>query len=557
MGHVYLAHDEVLGRDVALKVLKEPYADDEEFVERFRREARNAAALSHPNIVPVYDGGEAEDGTPYIAMEHMAGGTLGELLAREGAFGVPKAAAVAIEIARALREAHDHGVIHRDVNPHNVFLAGPSASLSVEPEGIPLGAVKVGDFGIARAAEASTMTESNLILGTPRYLSPEQAKGDPVSPKSDLYSLGVVLYQMLTGRVPFDAEDAISITTKHVSEPPPSPKEANPEVPEDVSALVLRLLSKDPEDRYGDAAELIGDLKRVRDGLPPALLSANPMGVLGGRGEAKGVAAPTIHGDQDGKLRRSWKEKADTLSAAVVYGGGEKRRRISPWLPAAVASVAILVMLLGVVGSSLLRGYTEQAAIASLQDPAQDPADDPGETSEETEPVASEGGSVGEMPEETEPAAGGGGGVDEEGVKEEEAKVRPADIPSQVKAAIYNVSPGDVNEESSGLEHFVAAPAAPIIRGGTTTPEDAAPQAPQATPKPPTPEAVREAPTPTEDLDAPAPKENLKTPSSREPGKHMAVATIKSPKIKGAEEPATKKAKTKKAKSKREEPEKK
>src|SRR5215208_6776758 len=120
MGHVYLAHDEVLGRDVALKVLKEPYADDEEFVERFLREARNAAALSHPNIVPVYDGGEAEDGTPYIAMEHMAGGTLGDLLAREGAFGVPKAAAVAIEIARALREAHAHGVIHRDVNPHNV-----------------------------------------------------------------------------------------------------------------------------------------------------------------------------------------------------------------------------------------------------------------------------------------------------------------------------------------------------------------------------------------------------------------------------------------------------
>ena len=123
MGHVYLAHDEVLGRDVALKMLKEPYTDDEEFVERFRREARNAAALSHPNIVPVYDGGKAEDDTPYIAMEYMAGGTLGELIAREGTLDAPEAAAIAIQVARALVEAHRRGVIHRDVKPYNVFLA--------------------------------------------------------------------------------------------------------------------------------------------------------------------------------------------------------------------------------------------------------------------------------------------------------------------------------------------------------------------------------------------------------------------------------------------------
>ena len=184
MAEVYLAHDKVLNRDVALKVLRDQYASNGEFVERFRREARNAAALSHPNIVPVYDAGKAEDGTPYIAMEYMAGGTLGELIAREGTLETTMATMIAIEVARALREAHRCGVVHRDVKSHNIFLAGSPASPNAEPEGFPLGAVKVGDFGIARAAEASTMTESNLVLGTPLYLSPEQANGKFVGPKS-------------------------------------------------------------------------------------------------------------------------------------------------------------------------------------------------------------------------------------------------------------------------------------------------------------------------------------------------------------------------------------
>jgi eukaryotic-like serine/threonine-protein kinase len=531
MGHVYLARDEVLGRDVALKMLKEPYTDDEEFVERFRREAKNVAALSHPNIVSIYDGGKAEDGTPYIAMEYMAGGTLGELIAREGTLDVPKAAAIAIEIARALVEAHRRGVIHRDVNPHNVFLTRSLASPGATPEGLTLGTVKVGDFGIAQAAEASTMTESDLILGTPRYLSPEQAKGEPVSPKSDLYSLGVVLYKMLTGRVPFDAKDSIAIVMKHVSEQPPAPREVNPGVPEDMNTLVLQLLSKDPANRHEDAAELIRDLRRTQAGLPPALLPTKPAEVPAGRGKAKG--APTIPEDQI--------EKTYTPSAAVVYDRGEKRRRISPWLLAAVASVAILAILLGSVGRNLLsQDYAAQASTISLQDAVQEPVDAPRETSEETEPVTGKSDSV-----------------DEKG-----AEVRSTDGSFQGKASSYNVSPGGVVEQSSGPEQAVANPPVLVSQGGTTAPETAEPVALQAPPesstpetnletltpekdlKTPTPETNLETLTPEKDLKTPRPKADLETPSSREPSRGI-VATVKSEQVTRSEEPTTKKVKSK------------
>ena len=498
MGHVYLARDEVLGRDVALKVLKEPYIDDELFVERFRREARNAASLSHPNIVPVYDGGKAENGTPYIAMEYMAGGTLGERIEREGKLDAPEAAAIALQIARALREAHRRGVVHRDVKPHNIFLAEYPASFSAVPEGISSGAVKVGDFGIARAAEATTMTESNLILGTPRYLSPEQAKGDAVGPKSDLYSLGVILYQMITGRVPFDDEDPIAITMKHVSEPPPPPKETNPGIPEEMNALVLRLLSKDPEDRHKDAAELIRDLKEVRTRFSTALIEAKPAEVPADSQETKG-AAPPILGEQDGKLRGPQKERADIPSAAVVYSRDQKRRQVSLWL-LAVASVAILAILLGTVGQNLLQNYATQAWATSPQDTAQESVDAPSETSEETEPAT----------------VGGGGSA-----TEKEAKARPAGSPSQGKASSYTVSPGEIAKQSSGPEGAVAIPANLVTPQGSAAPASPESAASQATP---TPEA------------------DPASSSSAKSSQHL-VVTAKNQKIIKSGEPSTKKAK--------------
>src|SRR5215210_2210055 len=257
MADVYLAHDDILDRDVALKVMSSRYASDEEFVERFKREAQSAAALSHPNIVSIFDRGESEDGTYYIAMEYLPGGTLKDRITQRGALPAHTAAAVALQMAEALRAAHERDVIHRDIKPHNILITG-------------LGDVKVTDFGIARAAASSTMTRTGHILGTAHYISPEQAMGEPVGPASDLYSLGVVLYEMLTGELPFDADTPLGIAMKHVNGYVVPPQELNPAVPDGINAITLRLLAKNPDDRYASDSELIEDLERVSAGLDPA-----------------------------------------------------------------------------------------------------------------------------------------------------------------------------------------------------------------------------------------------------------------------------------------------
>ena len=257
MAEVFLAHDDILDRDVALKVMSTRYKSDEEFVERFKREAQSAAALSHPNIVSIFDRGESEDGTYYIAMEYLPGGTLKDRILRRGALPAHTAAAVALQMAEALRAAHERDVIHRDIKPHNILVTGS-------------GDVKVTDFGIARAASSSTMTRTGHILGTAHYISPEQAMGEHVGPASDLYSLGVVLYEMLTGELPFDADTPIGIAMKHVNGPVRPPQELNPAVPDGINAITLRLLSKNPEDRYESDDELIDDLERFGAGLDPS-----------------------------------------------------------------------------------------------------------------------------------------------------------------------------------------------------------------------------------------------------------------------------------------------
>src|ERR687889_337594 len=256
MGEVFLARDRVLGRDVALKVLRRQYAGDSEFAERFKREARSAASLSNPNIVQVYDRGETEEGASYIAMEYVPGGTLKERILREGPLEAADAAGLGAQVAEALGAAHDRGMVHRDVKPQNVLLAAR-------------GGEEGADFGIARAGSSATISRTGSVLGTAGYMSPEQALGKPATPKSDLYALGVVLYEALTGELPYTADNPIAVSMKHVNEPLRPPVELNPLIPEGMNALVTRLMAKDPEDRYADADELANDLRRVGRGLEP------------------------------------------------------------------------------------------------------------------------------------------------------------------------------------------------------------------------------------------------------------------------------------------------
>ena len=253
MANVYLAEDQELGRRVAIKILNERHANDEQFVERFRREAKNAAALSHPNIVSIYDRGEAE-GTYYIAMEYLDGRSLKELIVGHGPAPVKIAVEYARQILSALRFAHLKGIVHRDIKPHNVLVDSD-------------GRVKVTDFGIARAG-ASQMTEAGSIVGTAQYLSPEQARGAAVDQRSDLYSLGIVLYELLTGTVPFSGDTPVEIAMKHLSQVPEPPSTRRPDVPHELDLVVMRALAKNPDDRYQSAEEMDADLERVAGGGP-------------------------------------------------------------------------------------------------------------------------------------------------------------------------------------------------------------------------------------------------------------------------------------------------
>ena len=335
MARVHLARDNVLERDVALKILRDAYAHDEGFVERFRREAKNAASLNHPSIVQVYDQGRAEDGTYFMAMEYVPGGTLKERLVREGPLDPREAAGTASRVAEALETAHARGIVHRDIKPQNVLLTAS-------------GDAKVADFGIARAASSKTMTETNLILGTASYMSPEQVRGERAGPASDLYSLGVVLYEMLTGELPYEAEDPIATAMKHLDEPPPHPRKLNPEVPEGLDALVVKLLAKEPEDRYASAATLAEDLRRVRDGLPP--LAA---------GLAKVNTVP---------LQENL-DRTRTAPTMVAPGGAQRargqRRRYLPLIAALLVGAA----LLGGIAWALSQLAANPAASGSVEVP--------------------------------------------------------------------------------------------------------------------------------------------------------------------------------------------
>ena len=255
MARVYLATDRVLERPVAVKMLSPPYAQDPSFVERFRREARAAARLSHPNIVAVFDSGSDAD-LHYLVMEYVPGHSLAQLLAGQDRLAPRRAVELAIQVCAALAAAHAQGLVHRDVKPANVLVGDG-------------GRVQVTDFGIVKAAAATTLTGTGVVLGTAAYLSPEQAQGGPVDARSDLYSLGCVLYELLCGSPPFGSGadgPPVAVATRHLHQPPEPPSARNPQVDASLDAVVLTALAKDPAQRYQSATDMQDALERVLAG---------------------------------------------------------------------------------------------------------------------------------------------------------------------------------------------------------------------------------------------------------------------------------------------------
>ena len=318
MADVYLCEDLTLGRRVALKVLLQRFLDDPNFVERFRREAKAAAGLNHANLVSIYDWGEV-DGTYFIVMEYVEGETLKDLVRRQGRLGGSEAVRISLQLLAALEFAHRTGIVHRDVKPQNVMLDRH-------------GNVKVMDFGIARAGD-SGMTEAGSILGTAQYLAPEQAKGQPVDERSDLYSVGIVLYEMLTGTVPFKGDSAVTVALKHVNEMAAEPAQLVPGMPYALNQIVLKAIAKDPDQRYQTAEQFARDLRSAQVGGPVAAATFDPAAEatrLMGAGAVAGAAATSV-----------------MTGGPLAQTGGDRGRRSRRW-----PWVLVIVLLLLVIAAA-------------------------------------------------------------------------------------------------------------------------------------------------------------------------------------------------------------
>jgi eukaryotic-like serine/threonine-protein kinase len=358
MADVFLARDRLLDRPVAVKVLFPEYAADPSFVERFRREAQAAANLNHPNVVGVYDWGRVGS-TYFIVMEYVEGRTLSDILRGDGPLSPPRAADVAGDVAAALAFAHKNGVVHRDIKPGNILVSSS-------------GAVKVADFGIARALNSANdqdLTQAGSVMGTATYFSPEQAQGANPDPRSDLYSLGIVMYEMVASRPPFTGENPVAVAYKQVHEQPPPLSSVRPDVPPAYEAIVNKLLSKRPEQRYPGADDLRADLRRYREGQPVAALAAvtaldatmanptagrTPMRASGGAVVAGG--APTrAMAAQDATRVQAAPPTATMAGPPGQYGYEEPPRRSGfLWL-----GVLVILALLAAAGWFLYQALSE------------------------------------------------------------------------------------------------------------------------------------------------------------------------------------------------------
>ncbi len=342
MSEVHLARDTRLHRDVAIKVLRADLARDPSFYLRFRREAQNAAALNHPAIVAVYDTGEAETPTgplPYIVMEYVDGVTLRDIVHNDGPMEPRRAIEVIADACQALNFSHQHGIIHRDVKPANIMISNT-------------GAVKVMDFGIARAlADANSVTQTAAVIGTAQYLSPEQASGNSVDARSDVYSLGCVLYEILTGEPPFVGDSPVAVAYQHVREDPVPPSERNPNISPELDAVVLKALAKNPDNRYQTAAEMRADLVRVHSGeqpdAPKVLTDAERTSLL---------AASPVH-DRTEPID-------DVARPMPPYEERERRGSVGRWL-VAVAVLAVLTVVV-TVAINMFGGETRDVQVPDV-----------------------------------------------------------------------------------------------------------------------------------------------------------------------------------------------
>ncbi|HZA80836.1 MAG TPA: Stk1 family PASTA domain-containing Ser/Thr kinase, partial [Actinomycetes bacterium] len=332
MAEVFEGRDRLLARRVAIKVLQAQFARDPSFLIRFKREAQAAASLSHPNIVAVYDTG-SEDGTHFIVMEYVDGRTLKDVIRAEGPLYPDRAAEITGDVCNALAAAHARGLIHRDIKPANVMLT-------------PDGKVKVMDFGIARATTSETITQTAAVVGTAQYISPEQAQGQTVDYRSDLYSLGCCLYEMLTGTVPFTGATPVAIAYRHVREDPTPPRQLNQDVPAPLEAICLKAMAKLPDNRYQTAAEFDADLERFRNGQP---VLATPL--LDGAATTQAIPRDTA--DRTAMLGGVTADRATRY--AEPYEPYEEERRTSVgWV---VVSLLALV-LVGLAAFLITRALT-------------------------------------------------------------------------------------------------------------------------------------------------------------------------------------------------------
>lgn len=334
MANVYLARDIILERDVAVKVLRLDFANDDRFIKRFRREAQAATSLNHEHIVSIYDVGE-EEGVYYIVMEYVQGSTLKQYIQQHAPLPVEQALSIMDQLTSAIAHAHENGIIHRDIKPQNILLDEH-------------GRVKVTDFGIAVAMSGTTITQTNSVLGSVHYLSPEQARGGIATEKSDIYSLGVVMFELLTGRLPFSGESAVSIVLKHLQAETPSPRAWNPEIPQSVENIVLKAMAKDPFYRYPSAREMNED---IRTALDPSRRNEAKF-TIPDDGEEATKAVPIIKDKESAASAQETFAAEKTAPESAQQDEQPKPNRKRKWKWA--AWLAAILLLLGAAAVSAL-----------------------------------------------------------------------------------------------------------------------------------------------------------------------------------------------------------